>query len=258
MAFDDPIVFPGQPGKSHLHTFFGNASTDANTNTASLTAASNSTCAGGTANLSSYWVPALIDTVTNRAMVPSDNLVYYKSAYKPKSIIVAPPQGLRIIAGNKPTETQALEKWVSHYEILCYDSSDNVLSRGADVPACPVGGRVEFMLRFPDCWDGVNLDSPDHRSHMVYSDDFGNNCPADHPVGIPTISFNFSYPVTAGQDTTMWKLSSDAYSGPGGHSMHGDVWVNWDNTVETEWLVNCVKAGTDCHAYLLGDGKQVY
>jgi hypothetical protein len=24
MAFDDPIVFPGQSGRSHLHTFFGN------------------------------------------------------------------------------------------------------------------------------------------------------------------------------------------------------------------------------------------
>ena len=23
-AYNDPIVFPGQPGKSHLHTFFGN------------------------------------------------------------------------------------------------------------------------------------------------------------------------------------------------------------------------------------------
>jgi hypothetical protein len=26
---DDPIVYPGQPGKSHPHTFFGNNSTDA-------------------------------------------------------------------------------------------------------------------------------------------------------------------------------------------------------------------------------------
>src|SRR5438034_2889321 len=26
---DDPIVFPGQPGKSHDHTFIGNDSTDA-------------------------------------------------------------------------------------------------------------------------------------------------------------------------------------------------------------------------------------
>src|SRR5690348_12510654 len=24
MAFNDPIVYPGQPNRSHLHTFFGN------------------------------------------------------------------------------------------------------------------------------------------------------------------------------------------------------------------------------------------
>jgi hypothetical protein len=29
MAFDDPIVYPGQPGKSHLHVFFGNTGTNA-------------------------------------------------------------------------------------------------------------------------------------------------------------------------------------------------------------------------------------
>src|SRR4051812_30942850 len=28
-APDDPIVFPGQAGKSHLHTFFGNTTTSA-------------------------------------------------------------------------------------------------------------------------------------------------------------------------------------------------------------------------------------
>src|SRR5688500_16593378 len=28
-APDDPIVFPGQAGKSHLHTFFGNRTTSA-------------------------------------------------------------------------------------------------------------------------------------------------------------------------------------------------------------------------------------
>jgi hypothetical protein len=33
---DDPIVFPGQPGKSHNHTFIGNRSVDAETTPSSL------------------------------------------------------------------------------------------------------------------------------------------------------------------------------------------------------------------------------
>ena len=35
---DDPIVFPGRPGRSHDHTYFGNTSTDANSTPASLSA----------------------------------------------------------------------------------------------------------------------------------------------------------------------------------------------------------------------------
>ncbi len=35
-APDDPIVYPGQPGKSHDHTFMGNRSTNAGSTTASL------------------------------------------------------------------------------------------------------------------------------------------------------------------------------------------------------------------------------
>ena len=50
MAFDDPIVFPGQPGAAHLHTFIGNDGTNALSTGDSLTGSGNSTCTGGTLN----------------------------------------------------------------------------------------------------------------------------------------------------------------------------------------------------------------
>lgn len=31
---------------------------------------------------------------------------------------------------------------------------------------CSVG--IMTSVRFPTCWDGVNLDSPDHMAHMSY------------------------------------------------------------------------------------------
>src|SRR6478752_5197313 len=64
MAYDDPIVFAGSPGASHLHVFFGNTSVDANSTQQSLDAGG-STCRGGTANRSAYWMPAMIDTGLN-------------------------------------------------------------------------------------------------------------------------------------------------------------------------------------------------
>lgn len=44
------------------------------------------------------------------------------------------------------------------------------------------------------CWDGKNLDSPDHQSHMyntIRSDGFTNApaCPASHPVRVPQVTF---------------------------------------------------------------------
>lgn len=46
------------------------------------------------------------------------------------------------------------------------------------------------------CWDGKNLDSPDHKSHVAYPIDgphafdgmgVGGQCPESHPVKIPQI-----------------------------------------------------------------------
>jgi len=41
------------------------------------------------------------------------------------------------------------------------------------VPAVPGGSRLVRILEFPSCWDGENLDSKDHRSHVAFPDDNG-------------------------------------------------------------------------------------
>ncbi len=56
-APDDPIVYPGQPGKSHYHTFMGNTSTDAGSTTASPYGG-DTTCLAP-ADASAYWMPSL-------------------------------------------------------------------------------------------------------------------------------------------------------------------------------------------------------
>lgn len=260
MAFDDPIVFPGQAGASHLHVFFGNTSTNAATTTASLFAAKRSTCVGGIANSSAYWVPALIDTTTNRALVPIENVFYYKGGYSniARKDIQPLPEGLRMIAGNKATENKDLGPYGgAHHDFRCFaDSLPNGWSGGGQaVVKCPTGSKFAILLDFPNCWDGVNLDSPDHRSHMAYTSD---KCPTSHPVPVPQVSFIINYEVPAGTDTTTWRLASDNYDGPGGYSMHGDVWAAWDKDILAAWQKNCINASQDCHGYLLGDGRTLY
>jgi hypothetical protein len=53
---------------------------------------------------------------------------------------------------------------------------------------CKNGVRFEIM--FGSCWDGKNLDSPDHKSHVAYPDLVMNgNCPDSHPVRLPGLFF---------------------------------------------------------------------
>lgn len=53
---------------------------------------------------------------------------------------------------------------------------------------CPDGIRFELM--FPSCWDGKNLDSDDHKSHVAYPDLVINgDCPSDFPVRLPGLFY---------------------------------------------------------------------
>lgn len=37
-----------------------------------------------------------------------------------------------------------------------------------DFPKQPCPAGIMVNVRFPTCWDGKNLDSPDHMSHVAY------------------------------------------------------------------------------------------
>jgi hypothetical protein len=265
MNFDDPIVFPGVSNGSHLHTFFGNTSTNAGTNLLDLRSVGNSTCRGGTMNRSAYWVPSIIDTRNGRPIAPAvggingmpETTMYYKTGYNiPRSDypkIVLPPLGFRMIAGDSKATGAQSNRAV---EWSCANGSASS-SGSTSIPLCKTGDAVNVLLHFPQCWDGVNLDSPDHRSHVTYPPDQGS-CPASHPVPLPAISYNIYYEVQAGDDVSAWKLSTDMYtSGPGGYSMHGD-WVNgWDPAISSIWIKNCLNSPHDCGGGNLGDGREL-
>ena len=257
MAADDPLVAPGRPGGSHLHTFFGNSDTNAFSNSDSIHFSGSSTCRGGTANRSAYWVPSIIDTNTGQAVVPEFLIAYYKSGYTgvQPSEIHAIPQGLRMIAGDaRATGPSGLPHWLRPVSWNCaWDSAGNGTSSTNEMQQCSPGEMVKMVIAFPQCWDGVNLDSWDHKSHMAYAD---NGCPASHPVALPQISFNVYWTVPAGGNWS-WRLSSDMYNGPAGYSGHGDWWNGWDVGVMQTWIDNCVHAGLDCSVDLLGNGMKL-
>lgn len=96
---DDPIVFPGLPGASHMHSFFGSTATNAHTTLASLQS-SPSNC-NPRVDLSSYWVPTLYKG--NTPVEPTGTTFYYLGEGVRDDIIARTqplPLGLRIVAGN--------------------------------------------------------------------------------------------------------------------------------------------------------------
>jgi hypothetical protein len=252
MSFNDPIVFPGQPGASHLHSFFGNSGTDAYSTADSIQNSGNSTCRGGTANRTAYWVPAVIDANGN-PVKPSEGQFYYKTGYngiKPSQIQKF-PQGLRMIAGNAKSAAAGQPN-------AYWGCNDNYNGHPSSIPTCPVGDNIVMYVVFPQCWDGKNLDSSDHKSHMAYASN--GACPSTHPVAIPEISFNIYYKVTSSTNSKGWRLASDMYdaSQPGGYSAHGDYFEGWDPKVAEAFVNNCDRAQMDCHSHLLGDGRMIY
>jgi hypothetical protein len=129
-----------------------------------------------------------------------------------------------------------------------------------NIQQCQVGWEMQMSVGFPMCWDGVNLDSPNHQDHMAYnskSNTSANKCPASHPVAIPHITLNLNWVTTATTDMSTWRLSSDNYARdlPAGYSSHAD-WINGWNPAFLEGIVkNCLNQNRDCHAHLLGDGR---
>ena len=205
---DDPIVFPGRPGRSHDHTYFGNTSTDAFSTTASLRNAGRSTCllAGDTA---AYWAPTLF--VRGRPVEPRGAVVFY--VRRTRDEVDPFPAGLRMIAGDAMARSPQSRSVVAWGCGLSPRSSTSA-------PACMGGprGGLRLRVRFPDCWDGRRLDSVDHKRHMAYST--GGRCPLTHPVEVPSISLVIFYGVRG---------DSDAELASGGQlSGHADFVNAWD------------------------------
>lgn len=270
MGFDDPIVFPGRPGASHLHTFYGNTGVDAHSTSDSILSAGNSTCWGGIENRSGYWVPTLIDTSNNRPVTPnvdwidrvSELQVYYKTGYRgvASSDVQNFPAGLRMVAGDARRTTPRTGS-IGESPVYFSCQARNGDSRyGLEFLNCAPDELFVMSILFPQCWDGVNLDSADHKSHMAYgtwgpiAGQNGAGCPSTHPVPLPEITQNYRFRVPPGGMST-WRLSSDVYEGTAGWSLHADWWNGWHEPTFQRVVDNCYADGLDCQMNLLGDGE---
>jgi hypothetical protein len=169
-SFDDPIVWPGQSGRTHLHQFFGNTVTDAQHDASKMETFGNSTCNGGIANRTGYWVPAFIyhcpvgEVGCNRSrdgqVQPTTfNDAYYKSTAASVASFKTTkwwPKGFRMIAGDPNNWEPSRMPLGSRFD--CYDAHNGTyafydhLPNTADAQALPQPCvEVNMMIKFPEC-----------------------------------------------------------------------------------------------------------
>ena len=209
-SMDDPIVYPGQPGASHDHTFAGSSTTDAYSTFDSLRA-------GGTsckmpADHSGYWVPT-----ANYPLHPKLGTLWYYAATQQSRPF---PDGLKMIVRYSG----------GNVAFKCGPGAS--LTKGTAPPASCTSGMLVAIVDFPRYWDGVNTDSPDHLSHMSYTQD------AAHPVELPQIRGFIRYAVPAGQPINL-QLSSGDYT-----TWHVDFFDGWDPAELQRFITKC--GGLSC------------
>ncbi len=227
-ANEDPIVLPGLRHVGMLHDFFGNTTTDGDSTVASLDA-------GGTTcrrhnDRAAYWAPTLYQDGTLVRVIAVR--AYYSARGAAIKRVVPMPTGLKMVAG-----------YDSHVGFACRKGMQPGATR-ATPPACG-GHGTNFMaiVTFPDCWNGVDLDSADHMSHVAYQLADGS-CPSGFPVQLPRLTLKFMYGrIRAGGGIT---VSTGMGTEGSPRLMHADFFNAWDNTELSTLVHNCLTARKNC------------
>jgi len=262
---DDPLLYPGRPGAAHLHMWFGNTAGNAFLTPENILKTGNSTCRGGIANRSAYWVPAILDSTDGAVIPASFTHVYYKTGYQLGGVedrgnerIIPLPAGIRVVAGDgKRTPHSDPLPWYDakrpSYTIRCNGEGRRFFFD------CGPAASLQILINLPQCWDGKNL-YLDDQSHMAFSRRARGGCPASHPVVIPEITYTIVVPIPEGRSAENFRLSSDHYSMdfPGGYSMHAD-WINgWMPGLAEQWTREIINLGLSGGSHHAGGGQMWY
>ena len=231
----DPIVSPGAVS-GHVHTIMGGNGFDFTMDYNSTQASTCSSCTVIGDN-SNYWVPALYYAAEDGTFESVDQVggatVYYLQRDGGAGTgLKAFPEGFRMISGDpfkRSGGTDFASQAIS-YNCLDYSGAAKPETGGFPNYNCPDGLRQQVF--FPSCWDGVNLDMPDHKSHMAFPIGAYNDglCPDTHPVHLISIFFEIIWDTN--KFASQWYGDSQpfvfAMGDPTGYGSHGDFVMGWE------------------------------
>jgi hypothetical protein len=247
----DPIVSPGE-ASGHVHAVVGSSAFSRYMTANDAAASGDATTCDKATDHSSYWSPSAyrIRDDGKFDLLPFQGMAAYYTNYScPYDAeapgyctgvrnAIAPPKGLRIVAGDPKRRTNDVSD-LRQAAILIQAG----IGEGYGIPSTLDGSRIAGHVRFPSCWDGVNLDSNDHFSHMSYpdpelhGDTQGGMCPSTHPVAIINIGAEFGFGLDGLTDGSKFVFSNGDTTGFG---FHADFFAGWqDEEALKNSFANC-------------------
>lgn len=158
----------------------------------------------------------------------------------PTGKVVAMPKFLRVLYGDAKVSTNgtknAKDSWT------CTGFEDKVLLN--KYPICPQGSKVKRIHDFPSCWDGKNIDSANHRDHIVFPDQNGKCKNGFKAVPQLRISLTYNIPREI-QQQGRYAVDSFPEEEHNPFSDHDDF-ANVMSQQIMNRLVNCVNTGKKC------------
>ena len=103
------------------------------------------------------------------------------------------------------------------------------------------GQLVQRVLDFPGCWNGVDLDSTNHRTHTAFADATTGACPEGFKA-IPQLRITLSYRVPAGASFAVDTFPEDLRKAITDHN-------DFENVMPAGLMrlaVNCINRGIRC------------
>ncbi|KAK5625980.1 hypothetical protein RRF57_001696 [Xylaria bambusicola] len=221
----DPLVNPGVVGSPHLHQIIGGNTFNATMDPKTLSIPDAATCTTCTfaEDFSNYWTAVLFFRARNGTYkrVPQKGNVFFEESNGGMTVYYIPSYQNTKVTAFKPYLPSKL---------------DDANRRNLDMPKKPCPAGIMANLRFPTCWDGVNLDSADHSSHVSYPQggtfENGAPCPTTHPVKIPQLFYEIVWDTTAFNNPKDWPEDGSqpfvwSYGDATGFGNHGDYVFGW-------------------------------